>query len=107
LVTRQRVQVGRNHARKVVTATVDEHTIAVHHGPHLLVTALRTTSDEVRHRRAEHHWGGPAGPHGRARRHPSASAPAGAADFELQQREGAAMCAWPYRIWTLSPGARQ
>jgi transposase InsO family protein len=54
-VARQRVQVGRNHARKVLTVTLDETTIQVHDGPHLLLTAPRTTSLVVRHTRAQHH----------------------------------------------------
>jgi hypothetical protein len=49
------VKVGRNHARKVVSATIDEQTIQVHHGPHLLVTAARTTTDVITHRRARNH----------------------------------------------------
>jgi transposase InsO family protein len=55
MIARQRVQVGRNHARKVVTATVDEDAIQVHDGLHLLVTAARTTTLVVTHRRAQHH----------------------------------------------------
>jgi transposase InsO family protein len=55
MVARQRVQVGRNHARKVLTVTLDETTIQVHDGPHLLVTAPRTTDLVVTHKRAQHH----------------------------------------------------
>ncbi len=38
MIARQRIQIGRQHARKVVTATLDEDTIQVHDGPHLLAT---------------------------------------------------------------------
>lgn len=55
MVARQRVQVGRNHARKVLAVTIDETTIHVHDGPHLLVTAPRTTTLVVTHKRAQHH----------------------------------------------------
>jgi len=55
MITRQRVQLGRQHARKVVAVTLDEHTIHVHDGPNLLVTVPRTTTLEVTHRRAQHH----------------------------------------------------
>lgn len=55
MIARQRVQVGRNHARKVLTVTIDETTIQVHDGPHLLVTAPRTTTLVVTHKRAQHH----------------------------------------------------
>jgi transposase InsO family protein len=55
MITRQRVQLGRQHARKVVSVTLDEHTIHVHDGPNLLVTVPRTTTLEVTHRRAQHH----------------------------------------------------
>ena len=55
MITRQRVQLGRQHARKVVAATLDEHTIHVHDGPNLLVTVPRTTTLEVTHHRAQHH----------------------------------------------------
>lgn len=52
MITRQRIQIGRQHARKVVTMTLDEHTIQVHHAGHLLVTTPRTSTDVVTHRRA-------------------------------------------------------
>jgi hypothetical protein len=55
MITRQRVQLGRQHARKVVAVTLDEHTIHIHDGPNLLVTVPRTTTPEVTHRRAQHH----------------------------------------------------
>jgi transposase InsO family protein len=55
MITRQRIQLGRQHARKVVAVTLDEHTIHVHDGPNLLVTVPRTTTLEVTHRRAQHH----------------------------------------------------
>ncbi|USX49917.1 IS481 family transposase [Lentzea sp. HUAS12] len=55
MIARQRVQVGRNHARKVLAVTIDETTIHVHDGPHLLVTAPRTTTLVVTHKRAQHH----------------------------------------------------
>jgi hypothetical protein len=55
MVARQRVQVGRNHARKVLAVTIDETTIQVHDGPHLLVTAPRTTNLVVTHKRKQHH----------------------------------------------------
>ncbi|WP_434439658.1 hypothetical protein [Lentzea sp. E54] len=42
-------------ARKVLPVTIDETTIQVHDGPHLLVTAPRTTSLVVTHKRAQHH----------------------------------------------------
>ena len=53
MVARQRAQIGRSHARKVVTATVDEQRIQAHDVPHLLVTASRTTTMVVTHRRAQ------------------------------------------------------
>jgi hypothetical protein len=52
MITRQRVQIDRQHARKVVTVTLDEHTIQFHHAGHLLVTTPRTSTDVVTHRRA-------------------------------------------------------
>jgi transposase InsO family protein len=55
MVARQRVQIGRNHARKLVTATVDDQHIQVHDGPHLLVTVPRSTTLVVTHRRAQNH----------------------------------------------------
>jgi hypothetical protein len=55
MITRQRVQLGRQHARKVVTVTLDQDDIQVHDGPNLLVTIPRTTTLEVTHRRAQHH----------------------------------------------------
>lgn len=55
MIARQRIQVGRNHARKLVTATVDDQHIQVHDGPHLLVTVPRTTTLVVTHRRAQNH----------------------------------------------------
>ena len=55
MVTRQRVQLGRQHARKVVAVTLDGHIIHVHDGTNLLVTVPRTTTLEVTHRRAQHH----------------------------------------------------
>jgi len=51
----QRVQIGRNHAREVLAVTNDETTIHVHDGPHLLVTAPRTTTHTVTPKRAQHH----------------------------------------------------
>ena len=55
MIARQRVQLGRNHARKVVTATITERDIHVHDGPHLLVSVPRTTSLVITRRRAQHH----------------------------------------------------
>jgi hypothetical protein len=55
MIARQRIQIGRNHARKVVTATLDHDTIQIHHGPHLLVTAARTTTNTITHHRAHNH----------------------------------------------------
>lgn len=52
MVTRQRIQIGRQHARKVVRVTLDEQTIQVHHTGHLLVTTPRTSTDVITHRRA-------------------------------------------------------
>ena len=43
---------GMQEGRKVVTVTLDEHTIQVHHAGHLLVTTPRTSTDVVTHRRA-------------------------------------------------------
>ena len=54
-IARQRIQIGRQHARKVVTATLDQDTIQVHHGGHLLVTTPRTSTDAVTHHRAQNH----------------------------------------------------
>ncbi|CAM01827.1 hypothetical protein [Saccharopolyspora erythraea] len=48
-----RIRIGRNHARKVVTAPIDERAIQVHGGPYLLVTAARTTTGPITHRRAQ------------------------------------------------------
>ncbi|MDT7728748.1 MAG: hypothetical protein QOI21_5324 [Actinomycetota bacterium] len=53
MIARQRIQIGRNHARKVVTAIIDDQNIQVHHGPHLLITAARTATDVITHRRAQ------------------------------------------------------
>ncbi|SFR27741.1 hypothetical protein SAMN04488564_111207 [Lentzea waywayandensis] len=55
MIARQRVQVGRNHARNALAVTIDETTIQVHDGPHLLVTAPRTTTLVITHKRAQHH----------------------------------------------------
>ncbi len=55
MIARQRIQIGRNHARAVVTVCLDEDTITVHHGPHLLATTPRTTTGTVARRRANNH----------------------------------------------------
>ncbi|WP_081706552.1 integrase core domain-containing protein [Nocardia sp. CNY236] len=55
MIARQRIQIGRNHARAVVTATVDEDTITVHHGPHLLIRTPRTNTTPVTRHRASNH----------------------------------------------------
>ncbi|HEU5476127.1 MAG TPA: IS481 family transposase [Actinophytocola sp.] len=55
MITRQRIQLGRQHARKVVTITLDQHTIHIHHGPNLLVTTPRTTTQQVTPHRAHNH----------------------------------------------------
>jgi transposase InsO family protein len=55
MIARQRIQIGRNHARAVVTVTPDEHTITVHHGPHLLTRTPRTTTNTITRHRASNH----------------------------------------------------
>lgn len=55
MITRQRVQLGRQHARKVVTVTLDQHLIHIHDGPNLLASVPRTTTLEVTTRRAHNH----------------------------------------------------
>lgn len=55
MIARQRIQIGRNHARAVVTATIDEDNITVHHGPHLLIRTPRTNTAAVTRRRASNH----------------------------------------------------
>ncbi|RSM75568.1 IS481 family transposase [Kibdelosporangium aridum] len=55
MIARQRIQIGRQHARKVLTLTLDETTIHVHDGPHLLATVPRTTNLAVTHKRAQNH----------------------------------------------------
>jgi hypothetical protein len=39
----------------LMLVVLDETTIQVHDGPHLLVTATRTTDLVVTHKRAQHH----------------------------------------------------
>ncbi|MEV0082891.1 IS481 family transposase [Saccharopolyspora sp. NPDC050642] len=55
MIARQRIQIGRNHARKLVTATIDDQHIHVHDGPNLLITVPRTTTLEITHKRAQNH----------------------------------------------------
>ncbi|WP_433734673.1 IS481 family transposase [Nocardia sp. CA-129566] len=55
MIARQRIQIGRNHARAIVSVTLDEHTITVHHGTHLLTHTPRTTTDTVTRHRASNH----------------------------------------------------
>ncbi|MCE7010106.1 hypothetical protein LWC34_45985 [Kibdelosporangium philippinense] len=57
MVARQRILIGRQHARKVLTISLDETTIHVHDGPHLLATVPRTTDLVVTHKRAQNHYG--------------------------------------------------
>jgi transposase InsO family protein len=55
MIARQRIQIGRNHARKLITATITEQHIHIHDGPHLLLSVPRTTSLTITRRRAQHH----------------------------------------------------
>ncbi|MEU2033273.1 hypothetical protein [Nocardia amamiensis] len=55
MIARQRIQIGRNHARAIVTATIDEDTITVHHGTHLLIRTPRTNTTTVTRHRASNH----------------------------------------------------